>query len=242
MTETAGNAGILEPYPIDLDPRSLILSPVDAEEYRIHPAREPALLDIFFEFRLTPPKKFAYPCPFCLEPIPPSDMDNSKHFYICSVCRHIILDQLVVFPRNHYGRREEMALLCLEALFIRDWHWQLLWGTNQIEEEKRDDEFKALREGVSLLVGNQALYLGKPGAIEEEVIASLETHPARFWLLALGLHNTQRFREQAGDLLKAGADLKAITSFQIEMVEATSAYAFEEGGKERTIRRLMQRL
>lgn len=242
MTESAADPGSTQPYSIDLNPRGLILSPVNAEEYRIDRHREPSRLDEIFEFSPTPNKKFAYPCPFCLEPVPPKYMDDSKHYYFCSVCRHLILDQLLVFPRARYGRREEMALLCLEALFIRDWHSLLLWGPNRLEEEDRDEEFKSLREGVAMLVENQAIYLGMRGDVEEQVIASLETHPGRYWLLALGLHNTKKFRDETVDLLRVGAELKAITRFQIELVESTSLFAFEEGGKERMIRRLMQRL
>lgn len=249
MPEQDVPAGSTQPYSIDLRPRGVLLPPVHAEEYQtgLSPESHPEVSRP--RLKRSRPLKFAYPCPFCLEPIPPGDLDSARPYPLCSICRHLILDDWLVVPRARYGRSEEMALLCLEALFIRDWRWGE-WvtsdsaprGKGKAPDRLDEENYKALQLGVSLMVEKQDYFMGKPGDLEEGVISFLESPVAGFGNLAQLLRDTRRFRKQAKDLGVRGAAIKEVTPFQISLVTATSEWAFETGGKDRVLRRLGQRL
>ncbi len=242
MDEIPLREGVPRIYPIDPNPTPYDLPVVKAEEYKIYQLMEPFKPGQLYEFGLFTPKKFAYPCPFCLEPVPPSTMDPAKHYWLCAVCRHLILDHLLTFPRNRYGRKEEMALLCLEAIFIRNWNSIISGKKAKGPKVQAARAEEALSEAVALLLENQSMFVERPGDVEKEVLDFLEAPPPRYGVLAQELRKGRVYREQVEDLLRLGAGLKAITIFQIVLVESTSEAAFKENEKKEILQRLRQRL
>lgn len=195
-----------KPYSLNPRPNGVQLPPLDARDYLLtyHP-EVPAHRRFL---GLGAAKKNAYPCPFCLEPIPPEYLDEDRHYLVCSVCRRWILVELLGFPLTGYGRYEEMAHLCLEAIFIRHWQWVLMRSYKRLTDGGRDDdyrqgkeEYEALTAGVDWLVEQQTLFVMKEGEVDVTVYGFLENPPGRFGTLGRDLRVGREYRERARELL-----------------------------------------
>jgi hypothetical protein len=247
MAPTTNMKASSKPYSINPMPNGVQLPPLDARQYRLT-----------YNPEVPPPRRFlglgkdkkpAYPCPFCLEPIPPEYLDPDRHYLVCSVCKRWILAELLRFPLTHYGRYEDMAHLCLEAVFIRHWQWVLMRNYKRLTDGGRDEdyrqgkgEFEALVAGVSFLLEQQTLFVMKEGEVDVLVYAFLENPPGRFGTLGRDMRAGREYRERARELLLSRAPLSAFTNFQIDLVTATSWGAYGEREKDEVLARLRERL
>jgi len=171
----------------------------------------------------------AHPCQFCLEPIPAFRRTDPKGRITCPVCQHDVHPILSKIHREDFGRSERVFLLCLESSFTWNWVYSLTKSYKRMTDGGRDADYADAKDNLDEVqacsdwLWNHQIRLAElPGEVEDLVPAELEKLNVKFGSLAKHLREGRRWRDEVDRLVRARADFKSITRFQIKMVESYS--------------------